>query len=198
MDWAKRRRAEIENQLRASYAILIKDRRLRARITEMLELAASQTYMAGDSGSVSSFLKWFSQVGSLNIPEIKRKAEEGRWIRRFTMPSTREVGNPLLQDPNAVMGQVRKELQDKSDSLGAEIKDLQERINGFRHQIHSFDIEEENRTYGRESVRLTKVNIAMSILIPITTFLIGLILSLLMEAARPVIIHWIRALLSLR
>jgi hypothetical protein len=37
----------------------------------------------------------------------------------------------------------------------------------------------------------------MSILIPIVTFLIGLILSLLMEAMKPEITHWIRGLLRL-
>lgn len=198
MDWARKRKTEIENQLRAAYAVLIRQRRLRARIREMLVLAARQTFTAGDSGSTSSFLKWFSQVGALNIPEIKKKAEDGRWIRRFTQPTTREMGNPLLQDPNAVMQLVRKELEDYSASLGPRIRDLQNQITGYREKIHSFDVEEENRTYGRESVRLTRVNIAMSITIPIATFLAGLVASLFMEAARPEILHWIRALLGLR
>jgi hypothetical protein len=197
VDWARKRKAEIERQLRAAYSILIRDRRQRARIKEVLDLSSAQFYSAGDPGSISSFLKWFSQVGALNIASIKKKAEEGRWIRRFTQPTTKEVSNPLLQDPNVVMQYVKKELQDYSDSLDPRIKDLQNRINRLRHQVHSFDMEEEIRTYGRESVRLTKVNILMSIMIPIATFLIGLIMSLVMEAARPELIHWIRAVLSL-
>ncbi len=197
MDWARRRKTEIENQLRAAYAVLIKDRRTRTRIREVLDIAAMQNFVAGDSGSTSSFLKWFSQVGAINIPEIKRKAEEGRWVRRFTQPTPREIDNPLLRDPNAVVQVVRRELQTYSDSLAPRMKALQNRITGLRQQIHSFEIEEEALTYGRESVRLTKVNILMSILIPIATFLIGLVLSLLMEAARPEILHWIRSLLNL-
>ncbi|HVP18539.1 MAG TPA: hypothetical protein VMU36_06035 [Spirochaetia bacterium] len=198
MDWARKRKTEVENQLRAAYAVLIRERRLRTRIKEMLDLAARQNFVAGDSGSTSSFLKWFSQVGALNIAEIKKKAEDGRWVRRFTQPTTREMGNPLLQDPNAVMQLVKKELEDYSSFIGHRIRDLQNQITGYREKIHSFDVEEEIRTYGRESVRLTKLNIAMSITIPIATFLAGLVASLLMEAARPEILHWIRALLNLR
>ena len=198
MDWTKKRKADLERQLKAAYSTLIESRRLHRRIRELLNFHPGEPYIAGDSGSISSFLKWFSEIGALNIAEIKRKAEEGRWVRRFTQPNTKEIGNSNLQDPATIMQYVKKELQNYLELRSREVKELEKRIQGVRQQIHSFDVEEENRFYGRESVRLTKVNIIMSIFIPLTTFLVGLLLSLLMESAKPEIVQWIRELLGLK
>jgi len=197
VDWAKKRRAELETQLRTAYSALIRNRRVHTRIRKSLDFSPRHPYVAGDSASISSFLKWFSDVGALNIPEIRRKAEEGRWVRRFTQPSPAEKGNLNLQDPSLVMQSVKNELKIHLKTVNAETRGVQSQITAIRQQIHSFDVEEENRTYGKESVRLTRVNILMSILIPIVTFLIGLALSVLMEAAKPEIVTWLRAALKL-
>lgn len=197
MDWAKKRRTELEIQLRTAYAALIKNRRVHTRIRKSLDFNPRHAYVAGDPASISSFLKWFSEVGALNIAEIRKKAQDGRWVRRFTQPSPAEKGNLNLQDPSLVMHSVKNELKNHLTVVNAETRSIQNTITAIRQQLHQFDVEEENRTYGKESVRLTRVNILMSILIPIVTFLIGLALSVLMEAAKPEIITWLRAALKL-
>jgi len=197
VDSTQRKKAELELRLRAAYSSLIRERRTQARIREAISFNPPERYVPGDSGSVSSFLRWLHEIGSLQIPVIKKKAEEGRWALRFTQPSASELNDLKLQDPAAVMQMVKHELQVHADGRRPRIRELEKRIAVLRQQLHVYEVEDENRRYGRQSVRLTKLNILMSILIPIMTLLVGLIVSLLVEAARPEIVQWIRSVLRL-
>jgi len=197
VDWTKRKRAELELRLRASYSTLIRERRTQTRIREAINFNPAERWVAGDPGSISAFLHWLHDIGSLNLPQLQKKAEDGRWARRFTQPSAAELNDLRQQDPAAVMLQVKNELQAQANSRRPRIREVEKRITALRQQLHAYEVEDENRQYGRQSVRLTKLNILMSILIPFMTLLVGLAVSLLVEAARPEVVQWVRSVLGL-
>lgn len=196
MQWTQRKKAELDLRLRAAYSSLIKEKRIQARLREAIAFRPPERYVPGDTGSVNSFLHWLNDLGAQN-PEIRRKAEEERWSRRFTQPSAAEKNDLKLLDPDVVMQQVKHALRLQAEGRRPRIRELEKRIAGLRQLQHGYEVEEENRRLGRQSVRLTKLNILMSILIPIMTLIVGLLVSLLVEAARPEVVQWIRGLLGL-
>ena len=196
MDWTEKKKAELDLRLRAAYSALIKEKRIQGRLREAIGYTPPERYVPGDTGSINSFLHWLNDLGNLS-PDIRRKSEEGRWSRRFTQPTASERNDLKLLDPDTVMQEVKRELKLHAEGRRPRIRELEKRIVELRQQQHSYEVEEENRRNGRQSVRLTKLNILMSILIPIMTLIVGLVVSLLVEAARPEIVQWIRSTLGL-
>ena len=196
MDWSEKKKSELDLRLRAAYSSLIREKRMQSRLREAIGFTPPERYVPGDTGSINSFLHWLNDLGAMS-PEIRRKSEEARWSRRFTQPSAAERNDLKLLDPAAVLKEVKRELRLQAETRRPRIRELEKRIAVLRQHQHVYQVEEENRRNGRQSVRLTKLNILMSILVPIMTLIVGLAVSFLLEAARPEIVQWIRSVLGL-
>jgi hypothetical protein len=165
------------------------------KINQLMNEPLSHRYSPTPQGheAITDLVAWMDKVEAV-VPELHIRSEENRWRERFMHPPEQltETITPGYLNPEVVMQEIKQALRVVWEDLNRQMLVNMTAMNRLEAELHGIEVEERTLTYGEQSVKFSEQsvketikNIRISIWIPVTVFLLGILLSVVVDAFKP-------------
>lgn len=146
--------------------------------------------------TVLQYLSWLDGVEKLGFEEINKVIKADRYRERFTTPRISE--STAHPDPSMIMPAVKDMIKRQRNTLIAERASLSDKfLPEAEEKAHRRRVDRLTLQYGKDSVELTTINIAVAVGVPVIILFVTLLGTIAFETFKPEITDWIRHLLGL-